>query len=87
MGEIIDKCVSEGGCPCCKIDEERYGELISVLSQLHTKNSADPETLYKASTNNDFSGNYREIVSMQNELFTIACKYFLPWTEKYWEED
>lgn len=81
MGEIIDKCQSKC-CTYCKNDEKEYKELIRDLSKLHKQKSTDPETLFRSSKNN-FFGNYRDILFMQNKLFTIASKYKLPWTEKY----
>ena len=63
-------------------DIERYFELIEKLSQMHLKRSRKEEVLCFAGPDefNKNHINFPERIKTQSELFGIASRYKIPWT-------
>lgn len=68
-------------CTDCKKDIEKYEELLNELSSMNLNLSKDPATLCGASFK-EFKEEYRQKVpKSQGDLFEIANRHKLSWTE------
>ena len=79
--EANDQIAScEEGCLECEADIKRYKEIIDELGAAYLYNSNDPATLCSASFR-EFNINFQKVSQAQGELFEIANRHNLSWTQ------